>query len=277
MASAGPITIGTSSAATLVNTIVGGGVTIIGTPTYIGSTNQSATFTNGADSVGIGSGIVLTSGLATGISGANTQANETLGAGGTDDNLSTNLGTPGNAQLTAISGFTTWDAAVLDFDFQFGDGTSVDNSLFFNFVFASEEYLDYVNTAYNDVFAFFVDGVNIGLVPGDGPITVNNVNPLVHSAYYINNIGNTNGYAVAGLDIKYDGLTTVITATKTGLAAGTHHMTFAVADASDHILDAGVFIQAGTFSSTPTTVPDAGSSLLLLGIGLAGLRAWRKR
>ena len=26
-----------------------------------------------------------------------------------------------------------------------------------------------------------------------------------------------------------------------------------------------------------TTVPDAGSSLLLLGIGLAGLRAWRKR
>ena len=82
---------------------------------------------------------------------------------------------------------------------------------------------------------------------------------------------------MAGLDIKYDGLTTVITATQTGLGAGMHHMTFAVADTSDGILDAGVFIQEGTFSSTPTTVPDAGSSLLLLGIGLAGLRAWRKR
>ena len=31
------------------------------------------------------------------------------------------------------------------------------------------------------------------------------------------------------------------------------------------------------FSAPPQSVPDAGSSLLLLGIGLAGLRAWRKR
>ena len=92
MASAGPITVGTSSAATLVNTIVGGGVTIVGTPTYIGAANQSATFTNGASSVGIGSGIVLTSGLATGISGPNTQTAETLGVGVVNDNLSTDLG-----------------------------------------------------------------------------------------------------------------------------------------------------------------------------------------
>ena len=32
-----------------------------------------------------------------------------------------------------------------------------------------------------------------------------------------------------------------------------------------------------TTSLTLTPVPDAGSSLLLLGMGLAGLRAWRKR
>lgn len=146
MASAGPITVGTSSAATLVNTIVGAGVTILNTPSYTGAANQSATFTNGASSVGIGSGIVLTSGLATGISGPNTQTAETLGAGVVNDNLSTDLSKPGYGLLTTIAGYPTFDAAVLDFDFQFGDGTQGGNSLFFNFVFASEEYLDYVNS-----------------------------------------------------------------------------------------------------------------------------------
>lgn len=31
------------------------------------------------------------------------------------------------------------------------------------------------------------------------------------------------------------------------------------------------------FTGSQNTVPDAGSSLLLLGMGLAGLRAWKKR
>ncbi len=56
--------------------------------------------------------------------------------------------------------------------------------LFFEFVFSSEEYNEFVNSGFNDVFAFFVDGENIGFVPGTfDPVsidTVNGGNPLRH-------------------------------------------------------------------------------------------------
>jgi hypothetical protein len=51
-----------------------------------------------------------------------------------------------------------------------------------------------------------------------------------------------------------------------------------VADTSDGILDAAVFIQQGTFSTepTPTTpIPEPGT-MTLLGIGIAGLLITRR-
>ncbi len=276
---AAPIVVGTGNATTLVNTLLGPGVSLVGAPTLIAATNQVGTFTNGAADIGFASGIVISTGLATQIPGPNVgQPVETLGVGSAGPNLSTNLGTPGDTQLdTLTGGHLTHDAGVLEFDFQFGDGTKGGNSLFFNFVFGSEEYIDWVGSSYNDVFAFYVDGTNIGIVPGDGPITVNNVNPTAHSAYYKNNIANTNGYPVANLQVKLDGLTTVIQANLTNMGPGTHHMKFAIADAQDAIYDSAVFVQAGTFTVTPTDpiVPEP-ASLLLLGSGLFALRAWRK-
>ena len=47
----------------------------------------------------------------------------------------------------------------------------------FSYVFSSEEYSDYANTPYNDVFGFFINGTNCALVPGTTePVSVNTIN-----------------------------------------------------------------------------------------------------
>ncbi|MCB1829125.1 MAG: PEP-CTERM sorting domain-containing protein [Chromatiaceae bacterium] len=271
----------TTDATTLVNNIIGSGITVsAGTQTFTGITNMAATFTGGTDPVGFSSGIVLMTGDVNDIPGPNptNSSPETEGNGGSGGvaDPSQSLGVAGDSDLDAIVGTTTNDAAVLEFEFQLGDGSAV-GDLFFNFVFASEEYVDYVNSIYNDVFALFVDGENIALIPGTStPVSVNNVNGSTNSAYYRNNVNNTNGFGDLLLDTAFDGLTTVLTATKLGLSAGVHTMKFAVADTSDGALDAAVFIQAGSFSDTdPGNIPEP-TTLALMGIGLAGI-GYRRR
>ena len=92
--------------------------------------------------------------------------------------------------LNTISGFTTYDAAVLEFDFV-PSGSAVT----FQYVFASEEYSEYANAGFNDVFGFFVNGVNRAVLP-DGVTalsinTVNGGNPIgtnpQNPQFFINN------------------------------------------------------------------------------------------
>ena len=239
----------TSDPSTLVSSILGPGITLVGTPTLVGVANQQGTFTDGFGSVGFGGGLVLSSGNINQIPGTNTTGPETLGDGDDiDDDISTPLGTGGDASLDTLTGGGTFDANTLEFSFHFEGGVGGD--LFFNYVFASEEYLDFVGSEFNDVFGFFLDGVNIALIPGTmTPVAINNVNPNTNPAYYVNNVTNPHGFPVAGLDFKFDGRTTVLTAQAIGLAPGTHTIKLAVADVSDPILDAGVFIQAGSFST----------------------------
>jgi hypothetical protein len=274
---AGPIMAPNTDATQLVGNIIGPGVTIYGTPTLTGVTNQQGSFTSGSATVGFDSGVVLSTGNINQIPGSNaSQATETRGVGVVNDNISTDLNRPGDSQLNTLAGHTTFDANILTFQFTF-DGDSPSNSLYFNFVFGSEEYIDYIGSSYNDVFGFFLDGVNIGLVNGS-PITINTINNVQNSAYYINNINNTNGIPNANLDIKFDGLTKVLTASAAGLDDSIHTISLKIADTSDHILDAGVFIQKGTFSTTPTPVPEPALLLLLgLGLGAVGLTSLRKR
>ena len=51
---------------------------------------------------------------------------------------------------------STGDAVVLEFDFVPSSDTAS-----FNYVFASEEYLTFVNSSFNDVFAFLISGPGI--------------------------------------------------------------------------------------------------------------------
>jgi hypothetical protein len=254
----------TGDANTLVNTILGPGVSVVGgTLNYVGAAVASGTFTGGgASGIGVNSGVILTSGKAGGAVGPNTS-----------DGYTRANGLSGDADLNALVGGGTYDATVLEFDFISGTG-----DLFFNYVFASDEYNEYADTTFNDVFAFFLDGENIALIPGTTiPVAINNVNATLddHPEYYNNNdmFGTGNPFPY---NIQYDGFTDVFTAKKLGLTAGSHHIKLAIADRGDDILDSAVFIQAGTFSGTEHDIPDAGCTLALLGLAVSAMGTLRR-
>lgn len=237
--------------ADLVNALVGSGVTISNV-TYLGNTRAAGIFSGGLAILGFDSGIVLDSGAvqtlpedfpcSAGVEGPN-DCYEPLDANSTDFALS------GDDNLTLLSGFPTFDAAVLEFDFvpQF-------STVQFQYVFASDEYSDYSNTPFNDVFAFFVNGTNCALVPGTSePVSINTINngndaggdvTPHHPEFFIDNVR-----PAVTIDTQMDGLTVILTCTADVTPSASNHMKLAIADASDHILDAAAFLRAQSLIS----------------------------
>ena len=237
-------------------------------PNYYSSFNASAT------NLGINTGILLTTGDYTVASGPN---NDTRAA--TVDN------NPGDSSLEAIALVPTFDAAVLEFDF-----IPQNDTIKFRYVFASEEYPEYVCSTYNDLFGFFITGPglvgaqNIALIPGTAiPVAINSVNSgmsgqfadpaaecdLSYPNYYVDN---TNG-----LTIQYDGMTTVLTAMAIVIPCEVYHFKIVLTDAGDADFDSGVFLEAGSLSSTPIVYAGADASFCtgtVQQLGLAPISGW---
>ena len=233
------------------NVLLGGGVTASNI-TYTGLPEQIASFTaTPTTSLGLPRGVYLTCGSNGTVSGQ-------LGPNGPSSLFqSVDQQQPGDANLDVISGASTFDAAILEFDF-----IPQSDTVKFRYVFGSEEYNDYVNAGVNDAFAFILSGVttvlapiNIALIPGGiTPISINTVNngsspgastgPCTNCSFYRDNIGGS-------INCVYDGLTTVLTAKRKVICGEKYHIKIAIADAADHIFDSGVFLEAGSFSSTP--------------------------
>ncbi|PLX01503.1 MAG: hypothetical protein C0595_14415 [Marinilabiliales bacterium] len=220
----------TTTAQDLVLNILGPGISYsnISFTGLTGPTSSAGLFTNGgAAGLGFETGIILSSGYINNVVGPN------ISSGITGD-----MGLPGDADLTAlIPGYTTNDATILEFDFSLPA-----DSIYIEFIFGSDEYNEWVGSLYNDVFAFFLDGSDIALVPGTStPVAINNVNNGSNSSYYLDN---TSGI----YNIESDGFTTTITGTFPLNSNPTHHIKLAIADAGDHVLDSWVFIRASSFS-----------------------------
>lgn len=149
------------------------------------------------------------------------------------------------------------DVCAIEFDF-----VATGDTIRFNYVFGSDEYLAWINSQYNDIFGFFLSGpgingpytdnaINLAEVPGSDPqlaITISSVNNVTNSAYYVDNPGNDilcqNGYTVK------------LTAESEVECGETYHIRLAIADGSDTALESIVILESGSFESNSVVEVD---------------------
>ncbi|RAR48184.1 choice-of-anchor L domain-containing protein, partial [Flavobacterium lacus] len=253
------------------NVLSGGGVTITNV-TFNGTAananmvrDQVGFFTTDAQptNLGLNSGLILSTGNAQAALGPNNNG------GFTQATTTDNFPVQGDPDLFILAGNTIRNVCILEFDF-----VSSGPEIRFNFVFASEEYNEYVCADVNDSFGFFLRGPgitgpfsnnskNIALVSGTNvPISINTVNNgmvgafgdivncgngsgLVNSAFFINNP------QIATSTIQYDGFTTLITAVSDVECGETYHIKLAIANVGDNLFDSAVFLEAESFDSDP--------------------------
>ena len=157
-------------AALVQNVFAGNGVTISNV-SYTGGPATIGSFTAANSNLGMSEGIVLTTGTATNNNPEGPKGPNNVENGGIDN------GAPGYQLLNnLVPPYETFNASVLEFDFE-----TCSDHISFNYIFGSEEYIEYAETQFNDVFAFFISGPGVGVnqniatLPSGQPVAINNV------------------------------------------------------------------------------------------------------
>lgn len=159
---------------------------------------------------------------------------DALGSPG--DFASTDLGRDGDAELSSLAGHPTYDAAAYNVTL-----VPATSTLHVRYVFASEEYPEYVGSDFNDVMAVRVNGKNCATVPGTSdPVAINTINDHTNTAYYVDNSTGAAGYSTS-----MDGLTVPLTCTVQVTPGQAVTVQIAVADTSDHVYDSAVALVDG--------------------------------
>lgn len=144
--------------------------------------------------------------------------------------LSTDLGTAGSSLCSQISpGTPNFDAALLTVNFDLAAGF---DGIQFSFVMSSDEYPDYVGSAYSDAFGIFLDGVNIALDQKGNALNISG--PFFSSGSVIK--GPATG-------TEFNGSTPRLLASG-ALTGGTkgHTLQIVTCDVGDSGFDTGVFV-----------------------------------
>lgn len=219
----------------------------------IGSLEGIGYFKDASTSIGIQEGIILATGD---VANAQPPNNATDFSGDFDDGN-------GDIDLSTISANSIYDAVGIEFDFE-----PLDSFVSFRYVFASEEYCEFVGSIYNDVFGFFISGpgisgpflngaINVALIPGtEDFVAINSVNQIINSQYYIGNeLQEDADQCEIGFSstpylnqTQYDGFTRQLNAILKLTPCETYHIKLVVADVGDNFYDSAVFLEAGSFN-----------------------------
>ena len=245
------------------NVFLGNGVELINSQ-YYGNEEAVGSFDNAESIIGLKNGIVLSTGHAISVNSKNIEG-ETISG-------NTSGSTVVDEALDELAGVKVVDIAKFKLDFK-----PSSDLLTFRYVFASEEYPNFVCFNNNDVFGFFItgpkpgggryEGENIAKIPDpnrpgqflDLPVTVNSVNggtpgalsdgglcdqpneSLEYRQYYNRVDYNAEPVFNAYLDI--------FTAEALVIPCETYTIEIAIGDGGDQIEDSAVFLEGRSFST----------------------------
>ena len=216
----------------------------------VGESFSVGHFFNGDDIIGIDKGIIISCGDIRAASQPNS-----------DTETTTIIGTSGDKDLSIIATAAVFDASGISFDF-----VPLGNRVSFNYVFASEEYCEWVGTEFNDVFGFFVsgpgidgefsnNGINVARLPGsDEFVSINTVNHRTNQELYVKNELAADATRCAipfaprfDENIEFDGFTLPLKAEFDVVPCETYTIRLIVGDVNDELYDSAVFLEMNSF------------------------------
>jgi len=211
-------------------------------------------FNNGSNNINLNDGIILSTGDISLAQGPNINIDASFSFDNESD----------DPDLSQLATDDLFDATGIEFDF-----IPLDNTVSFRYVFASEEYCEFVGTSFNDVFGFFVSGpgingnfdnnaINVATVTSlngtDIDVSINNINHIENETFYVSNITTTDaqncniGFNAQFQElIEYDGFTIPLTASFQVIPCETYHIRLVIGDVGDGNLDSAVFLETNSF------------------------------
>lgn len=237
MVAASELTVDTSaSAMDMANAIFGDGVTVV-SASYTGDAQASGTFSDG-DLIAPGvtpsdTGVILSTGHATDITNSTGQSNQ---SGSTSSNTS---GVNNNPGFNALAGGAhTYDAAFMDIDF-----IPTGDTMTMQFVFASEEYPEWISSVYNDIVGVWSNGTAVDLAVGNGDTDPGNISHLDNSNLYNDNTSDA-------YNTEMDGFTVTLTLTIPVNPGVVNTLRIGIADLSDSSYDSNLLIAGDSLQTT---------------------------
>lgn len=212
----------------MADAMFGSGITIT-SATYTGASQASGIYSDGdtvaPDLTPTDSGVILSTGKAEDVT--NSWGDVNTSAGTTTQNAQA-----GDADLSELAGMKTYDAAVFEAEF-----VPEGDTLTMQVVFSSEEYLEYVNSGYNDAVGIWVNGEKAELRVGSGDITIDNINDESNSNLYVDNAKTVDLY-----NTEMDGFTVTLTLKADVNVGEVNTIKIGIADAGDSKYDSNLLI-----------------------------------
>lgn len=231
-----------ASALQMANAIFGPGV-VVNNATYFGDRVSSAIYSEGQRAAGVvpsETGVILSTGDVRSFTQSSGDPNRSAGT-----SADTRDGINNNAQFNTLAGGATFDAAMLDVTF-----TPQGSMLTMRFVFASEEYPEYINSGFNDVMGVWVNGQSVPLMVNGGTASVNTINGATQQNLFVDNT--TDAY-----NTEMDGFTVTLSLSIPVNPGVQNTIRIGIADVGDAGWDSNLLIAGDSLQTTMVAAADS--------------------